>query len=61
MDSSWETEYTLPSIKIDDLKQLVENNGGKNGSNVSAKTNYFLMGDKCGPSKIVKVKKLEFQ
>jgi len=42
----------------DDIKKLIEDNGGKNGSGVSAKTSYFLKGEKVGPSKMVKVEKL---
>jgi len=42
----------------DDLKKLIESHGGKNGSGISKNTDYFLMGEKCGPSKIVKVEKL---
>ncbi len=42
----------------DELKQLIEQNGGKNSSSVSKKTDYFLAGAKVGPSKMAKVGKL---
>lgn len=42
----------------DELKALIEANGGKNGSSVSKNTNYFLMGEKMGPSKLAKVQEL---
>jgi len=42
----------------DQLKNLIEINGGKNLSSVSSKTNYLLAGDKMGPSKLKKAKDL---
>ena len=42
----------------DELKAIIEENGGKNGSSVSKNTTYFLMGDKPGPSKVEKVEEL---
>ncbi|AGC78735.1 DNA ligase (NAD+) [Nonlabens dokdonensis] len=41
-----------------DLKKLVENNGGKNSSSISSKTDYLIRGDKMGPSKLEKAEKL---
>ena len=38
----------------DELKGLIEQYGGKNGSSVSKKTNYLLAGADSGPSKIEK-------
>jgi DNA ligase (NAD+) len=37
---------------------LIEENGGKNSSSISAKTDYFLCGDKIGPEKLKKAEKL---
>lgn len=34
-----------------ELKQMIEDNGGKNTSSISKKTDYLLAGDKIGPSK----------
>jgi len=42
----------------DELKQVIEQHGGKNQSGVSVKTNYLLAGDEAGPSKLDKAKKL---
>jgi DNA ligase (NAD+) len=42
----------------DDYKKMIEENGGKNVSSVSSKTNYLLAGDNMGPSKKVKAEKL---
>jgi DNA ligase (NAD+) len=42
----------------DEIKLMIEQNGGKNQSGVSAKTNYLLAGDEAGPSKLDKAKKL---
>ena len=36
------------------LKLLIEKNGGRVGSSISKKTNYVIAGDKMGPSKKVK-------
>ena len=41
-----------------DLKKLVEDNGGKNSSSISSKTDYLIRGDKMGPSKLEKAEKL---
>ena len=43
----------------DELKQMIETNGGKVSSAVSSKTNYLLGGNNIGPSKLLKVEKLE--
>lgn len=45
----------------DELKDLIENNGGKNVSSISAKTDFVLAGDKMGPSKLEKAQKLGIQ
>jgi len=42
----------------DDLKKLIEKNGGKNVGSISAKTNYVLAGDNMGPAKLEKAVKL---
>ncbi|MGK0251341.1 MAG: DNA ligase (NAD+), partial [Gammaproteobacteria bacterium] len=41
-----------------DLKKLIEDNGGKVSSAISAKTSYVLAGDKMGPSKLEKATNL---
>ena len=42
----------------DEIKALIEANGGKNVSSISAKTDYLLAGDNMGPSKLEKAQKL---
>lgn len=42
-----------------ELKQLIEDNGGKNTSSISGNTDYFLAGDRIGPSKKEKAEDLE--
>jgi DNA ligase (NAD+) len=42
----------------EELKDMIENNGGKILSGISAKLNYLLAGDNMGPSKLEKAQKL---
>ena len=46
------------SISRDEVKRLIEANGGKNSSSVSSKTSYLLAGTKPGPEKIKKAAEL---
>lgn len=43
----------------DDLKKVIEDNGGKVGSSISSKTNYVVAGDNMGPSKLEKANQLK--
>ena len=43
----------------DELKKLIEKNGGKNTSSISKKTSYLVAGENMGPSKREKAEKLE--
>jgi DNA ligase (NAD+) len=43
----------------DELKDLIEVNGGKILSSISAKLNYLVAGDNMGPSKLEKAVKLQ--
>jgi DNA ligase (NAD+) len=43
----------------DQLKKMIELNGGKILSSISSKTNYLLGGNNVGPSKLLKVEKLK--
>jgi len=45
-------------VSRDELKQMIEDHGGKNGSSISSKTDYVVAGDKMGPSKLEKATKL---
>ena len=42
----------------DDLKKMIEQNGGKNVSSISKNTSYLLAGSNIGPSKLEKAVKL---
>lgn len=69
-----ESEITLQSDKLtgktfvisgvfenysrEELKNMIESNGGKILSGISAKLNYLVAGDNMGPSKLEKAKKL---
>ena len=46
------------SISRDDMKALIEANGGKNSGSVSGKTDYLLAGEKPGPEKMKKAQEL---
>jgi len=49
---------TFEKHSRDELKQLIEKNGGKNVGSISKKTSYLLAGDNIGPSKREKAEKL---
>ena len=42
------------SFSRDELKELIESNGGKNVSSISSKTDYVVAGENMGPSKLKK-------
>ncbi|MDP5092338.1 MAG: NAD-dependent DNA ligase LigA [Polaribacter sp.] len=42
----------------DELKNAIENNGGKVSSSISKKTNFIIAGDNMGPSKLEKAQEL---
>jgi DNA ligase (NAD+) len=46
------------SISRNDLKKMIEDNGGKVSSSISSKTNFVVAGDNMGPSKREKAEKL---
>ncbi|MFD2909360.1 NAD-dependent DNA ligase LigA [Flavobacterium ardleyense] len=43
----------------DELKKAIEDNGGKVGSSISAKTNYVIAGENMGPAKLDKANQLK--
>lgn len=49
---------TFSRISRDDLKELIQQHGGKNVSSVSASTSMLVAGDKIGPAKLEKANKL---
>jgi DNA ligase (NAD+) len=46
------------NLSRDELKKLIEDNGGKVGSSISSKTSYLVAGDNMGPSKRTKAESL---
>jgi len=42
----------------DELKKIIEDNGGKNVGSISAKTTYIVAGENMGPAKLEKATKL---
>ena len=46
------------SFSRDELKALIETNGGKNVSSISSKTDFVVAGDNMGPAKLEKANKL---
>jgi DNA ligase (NAD+) len=49
---------TFEKHSRDELKELIESNGGKNAGSVSTRTDYLLGGEGIGPSKLKKVESL---
>jgi DNA ligase (NAD+) len=49
---------TFEKYSRDDLKKMIEQNGGKNVSSISKNTSYMLAGNNLGPSKLEKAEKL---
>ncbi len=49
---------TFTKFTRDELKTIIESNGGKSLSGVSKKTSYLVAGEKTGPSKLEKAEKL---
>tara|TARA_R110000868_G_scaffold67368_1_gene200089 strand:- start:30410 stop:32437 length:2028 start_codon:yes stop_codon:yes gene_type:complete len=47
------------SVSRDELKKLVEDNGGKVSSSISSKTSFIIAGENMGPSKKQKAKQLD--
>ncbi len=48
-------------VSRNELKKMIEDNGGKVSSSISSKTTYIVAGDKMGPSKLEKANKLEIE
>ncbi len=49
---------TFQKFSRDELKKLIEQNGGKNTSSISKNTSYVLAGENMGPSKLEKANSL---
>ena len=49
---------TFEKYSRDQLKEMIEENGGKNVGSISKKTSFLIAGENMGPSKLEKAKKL---
>ncbi|CAH8294888.1 DNA ligase (NAD+) [Mariniflexile fucanivorans] len=49
------------SLSRDELKKLIEDNGGKVSSSISSKTSFIVAGDNMGPSKMKKAEDLNIE
>ena len=49
---------TFEKYSRDELKNMIEQNGGKNAGSISKKTNYLIAGENMGPSKLEKAARL---
>lgn len=56
--SSFVVSGVFESFSRNELKALIESNGGKNVGSISSKTSFVLAGDKMGPSKLKKANDL---
>jgi DNA ligase (NAD+) len=56
-DKTFVITGTLPTMKRDEAKDLIQKNGGKVSDSISAKTDYLVAGEKAG-SKLAKAEKL---
>ena len=52
---------TFTTFSREELKELIEKNGGKNGSSISSKTSYLLAGENMGPAKLKQATSLKVQ
>jgi DNA ligase (NAD+) len=57
VDKTFVITGTLPTMTRDEMKNLIQKNGGKVSDSVSAKTDYLVAGEKAG-SKLAKAEKL---
>ena len=46
------------SFSRDEIKEVIESNGGKNVSSISSKTDFVVAGDNMGPAKLKKASDL---
>lgn len=57
-DKSFVVSGVFTKFSRDELKKVIEQNGGKNVGSISGKTNYVLAGENMGPEKLKKAEKL---
>jgi DNA ligase (NAD+) len=58
LGSTFVVSGVFAKVSRNELKQLIEDNGGKVSSSISKKTSYIVAGDKMGPSKKTKAESL---
>jgi DNA ligase (NAD+) len=56
--STFVVSGVFAKVSRDELKKLIENNGGKVSSSISSKTSYVVAGENMGPSKLQKAESL---
>ena len=52
---------TFTTFSREELKELIEKNGGKNGSSISSKTSYLLAGENMGTAKLKQATSLKVE
>ncbi|MDU8887316.1 NAD-dependent DNA ligase LigA [Yeosuana sp. MJ-SS3] len=57
-DLTFVVSGVFETVSRDELKKLIEDNGGKVSSSISSKTSFIVAGDKMGPSKKQKAEQL---
>lgn len=58
LDKSFVVSGVFSKFSRNDIKKAIEDNGGKNVSSISAKTDFVVAGENMGPAKLDKAKKL---
>ena len=58
LDKTFVVSGVFAKFSRDELKKAIEDNGGKVGSSISAKTDFVIAGDNMGPAKLDKATKL---
>ena len=61
MDKIVVVSGTFVAFSREELKELIEKNGGKNASSISSKTSYLLAGENMGPAKLKQATSLKVQ
>ena len=61
MDKIVVVSGTFVAFSREEIKELIEKNGGKNASSISTKTSYLLAGENMGPAKLKQATSLKVQ
>lgn len=57
-DKTFVVSGVFSKFSRDEIKKMIEQNGGKNSGSISGKTSYVLAGENMGPEKLKKAEKL---